>query len=136
MPAIPPPIEITLPKDVDIDGSTDRNLHSSIKDWDGYESLKLPKSVFFKASKITSPDFLEANPLVVKVRQNRRIIAYGYQRANRAKDHGEPLVQKRFGIRQSLADALESRAESEKVPQVELVERALAAFLTAAHGPE
>lgn len=108
---------------------TEQQLHRSIKDWEGFEGLGLPKAIFFKSSKITSPQFLASNPLIAKLKQRGRVVAYGYQRANRAKDHGEPLVQKKFSIRQSLAAALESYAEKTGRPQVELVESALGAYL-------
>ncbi|NEQ45614.1 MAG: hypothetical protein F6K00_19545 [Leptolyngbya sp. SIOISBB] len=124
-----PPIEFTIPPSVELNTESDRKLHESIKLWDGYEAIRLPKAVFFKSNKITSKDFLESNPLICKVKQHRRIVAYGYQRANRAKEHGEPLVQKKFGIRQSLADALEAESNRTGKPQVELVEIAVAALL-------
>ena len=112
----------------DLDTSSDRHFHQSLKSWEGYEGLGLPKSVFWKLDKITSKAFLERNPLIAKVKYRGKL-HYGYGRANRAKEHGEALVQKKFSIRQSLADALAQRAKEEKLSQTELVEQALGALL-------
>jgi hypothetical protein len=122
-----PPI-FTIPTAAAIDTSSDRALHESIKAWEGYEAMGLPAKTFWKRSKIGSPDFVRDNPLIAKLRHQRRIIAYGYQRANRAKD-AAPLVQKRFGLQADTAAALEAAAADQGLPQVEIVERAIAAYL-------
>lgn len=127
--ANPQVIEFSIPKDVVLDSDSDRTLHRSIKNWNDYESLGLAKTVFFKRQKITSKIFLGSNPLVCKVKQSRKIVAYGYQRANRAKEHGEPLIRKEFKIRESLATALKEHAKSSDKPETEIAEIALAKYL-------
>jgi hypothetical protein len=121
--------EIRLPKDAAVDLTSDRLFHESVKQY--RESWGLPKACFFKLrdSRITSPEFLAQKPEIARIRQGRAVLGYAYQRANAAAEHGEPLVQKRFNLRESLAQKLTARADKEGLPQVTIVEQALDAWL-------
>lgn len=123
----PTVLEIRLPPSAPIDISTDRKLHETVKAAPEYERA-FPKASFVKSSKITSKDFLQGNPLIGRVKWGRKTF-YVYSRANRAADHGEPLVAKKFSIRKSLADSLEAMAARSGEPQVQLVEQALSLYL-------
>ena len=124
-----PIIEVKLPKDTAVDLSSDRKFHDSLK---GYrESWGLPKACFFKLrdNRITSRDFLSQNPEIARVRQGRYVLGYAYQRANAARPDGAKLLQKKFNLPETLCDQLTARADTEGITQVELVERALLAYL-------